>query len=496
MSTSAASLRRALRAVPAVELRREAARRRLRWFAHVTYPGYWDAGHARGVLIPALEWAGTTPNARLIVTMPPRHSKSVHVSELFPAWFLGTNPDKRIIAATHTMGLSYTFSRRVRNRVNDARYPFDVRVADDKGAVQAWDIAGHRGGYIAASTGMAIAGHGGDGLIIDDYFGSAAEADSETEREKLKTWYRESFRTRLEPGGFIIITATRWHVDDLIGFVLAEEAQGGERWRLVHMPAVDDDGAALWPERWPLETLSEIRRAVGSRAWESQYQGRPLPASGGILKPAWFRFWQYGGQNLPPVRMDDGEGHVVEHPVIELPSVTDQVLQSWDLTFKQTAGGSYVVGLAAAVRGALVYLLDRRRERLDFPGTIRAMQAMRERWPETMVTLVEDRANGPAVMDTLRPHVPGIVAVSPDGSKEARMHAAAPFVEGGGFVLPHPANAPWVEEYMDELATFPLGAHDDDADATSQLIRRVAGGAGLGPVGGDLASYLSGQFGG
>lgn len=480
---TARAVRDLLARTPKADLQRHAAQRRLRWFAHVTYPGYHDAAHTRDILIPALEHAATTPNARLIVTMPPRHSKSVHVSELFPAWFLGTNPDKRIIAATHTMGLSYTFSRRVRNRVNDARYPFDVRVADDKGAVQAWDIAGHRGGYIAASTGMAIAGHGGDGLIIDDYFGSAAEADSETEREKLKTWYRESFRTRLEPGGFIIITATRWHEDDLIGFLLREAAQGGEQWDVIHLPALDDDSRALWPERWPVEALERIRASVGTRAWEAQFQGRPQPASGGILQRQWLRYWQFAGQNLPSIN---------GAPVAYLPERMDATLQSWDLTFKQTTGGSYVVGLAAQTHGARLFIRDRFRERVDFPGTIRAMVAMRDRWPATSATLVEDRANGPAIMDTLRPHVPGIIAVSPDGSKEARMHAAAPYVEGGSLYLPHPMNAPWVEEFINEITAFPLGAHDDDADALSQLVRRVAGQSAISS--GDLLDMMQREY--
>jgi predicted phage terminase large subunit-like protein len=451
------------------------ARESLAAFMARMFAGYTTSAYITNDLIPALEWAVTTPDARLIITMPPRHSKSLHVSEHLPAWFLGNHPDKRIIAASHTASLAYTFSRRVRNKMHDPRWPFpSVHVADDKGAVQAWDIDGRQGGYIAVGVGGSPTGHGGHLIVIDDPIRSAADADSETIRDGLWEWYRETLRTRLEPGGSIIITATRWHEDDLTGRLLAEQDNGGEAWRHVHMPALSDAGAPLWPERWDTEKLDRIRVSVGSRAWEAQYQGHPVPVEGGILKHHWFRYWQYAGMNLPPVETHDAEGHTIAHPVMDLPGFFHDQLQSWDFTFKETRSGSYVVGLQAGVFGALTFLLDRYRERTDFPGSITAIRTMNDTWPETTIKLIEDKANGPAIMDTLRAHLPGIVAVEPSGTKEARMHAGAWYVEGGNLILPHPRIAPWVDDFTAEVTSFPMGAHDDQADALSQLVRRVA----------------------
>ena len=175
-------------------------------------------------LIDALEWAANTPDARLIVTMPPRHSKSLHVSENFPAWFLGRNPDKRVIAASHTQELANTFSRRVRNKIASERYPFPgVTIAGDKAAVKAWDIDGHLGGYYAVGVGGSPTGHGGDVIVIDDPIKNQADAESETIREALWEWYTGTIRTRLEPEGAIVLTNTRWHDDDLAGRLLREQ---------------------------------------------------------------------------------------------------------------------------------------------------------------------------------------------------------------------------------------------------------------------------------
>lgn len=487
MSMTAESLAADVRTAPDAFID-ERDRRRLLFFTARMFRGYTMAMHISDELVPALEWAAKTPNARLIVTLPPRFSKSLHVSEHLPAWYLGNYPDNRVIAASHTAGLAYTFSRRVRNKPSDPRWPFpNVRVADDKGAVQAWDIDGHHGGYIAVGVGGSPTGHGANLIIIDDPIRSAADADSEVVREGLWEWYRETIRTRLEPNGSIIVTATRWHEDDLTGRLLREAKRDGEQWRHVHMPALNDDGTSLWPERWPVDALERIRASVGSRGWEAQYQGRPTPAEGGILKKPWLRFWQYRRQGLEPVTLDG-----LTLPLLELPGYFDQQLQSWDLSFKQTTSGSYVAGLVAGVLGAQTYLLDRYRERTDFPGTVTAFLRMTERWPQATVKLVEDKANGPALMDTLRSHVAGIVSVSPDGTKEARMHAASPYVEGGGLVLPHPANAPWVTEFIDEITAFPLAAHDDQADALSQLLRRVMANTQGGFAMGDVMAAIYG----
>lgn len=449
----------------------ERDRRRLASFAVRMYPGYQTAAHITE-LIEALEWAVSTPNARLIVTMPPRHSKSVHVSELLPAWFLGRYPDKRIIAASHSAALAYTFSRRVRNQMQHPAWPFhDAQVADDKGAVQAWDIHDRRGGYIAVGVGGSPTGQGGDGIIIDDPLRSAADADSQTVRDSLWEWYQGTIRTRLEPGGFIIITATRWHEDDLTGRLLAAQETGGEQWRHLHMPAIDTEGNALWPERWSASDLERVRAAVGSRVFEAQYQGRPAPDAGNVFNREWWRLY-------------------TEEPER---GQFDQIIQSWDMTFRETKSGSYIVGQVWGTLGADRYLLDQVRFRGDFPKAVAAVRTMSEQWPESREKIVENKANGPAIVATLRNEIPGLIEVQPEGGKEARANAVAWQVESGNVYLPDPKLHPWSQELIDEAAAFPNGAHDDQVDALSQALLRLQNRPDV--WGDDTSAFLRAAFG-
>ncbi|MGB3327305.1 MAG: terminase family protein, partial [Thermomicrobiales bacterium] len=358
----------------------ERDRRRLGAFCRRMVHGYIGGSHIDR-LIAALEAVERGEVSRLIVTMPPRHSKSLNVSENFPAWFLGRNPDKRIIAASHTAQLAYTFSRRVRNKIADPRYPFAVTVADDKGGVQAWDTdAG--GGYLAVGAGGSPTGHGGDGIVIDDPIRSAADADSETVREGLWEWYQGTLRTRLQPGGWIILTATRWHHDDLTGRLLAEMANGGESWTHLHLPAVDDDDAPLWPEFWSADDLAAIRVSVGSRVWQSQYMGAPTPTEGGILKRHWFGVYAQPERYLA-------------------------LIQSWDTAFKDGRTSDYSACVTLGVGLNYVDVLDVYRARIEFPDLERALEEQHliatSRFPGVPITvLVEDKGSGQSLIQVAR----------------------------------------------------------------------------------------------
>jgi predicted phage terminase large subunit-like protein len=445
----------------------EAARRRLGWFVRRLFPDYRPGAHL-DLLIAAIERAVATPGGRLIVTMPPRHSKSLHVSEHLPAWYLGAYPDRRVIGAANTASLAYTFSRRVRNKLADPRWPFPgVRVAEDKGAVQAWDLDGRRGGYLAVGVGGTPTGQGADLLVIDDPIRSAADADSQTVRDALWEWYQGTIRTRLEPAASIVVTATRWHEDDLTGRLLAAQAAGGEAWEHLHLPAIADDGAPLWPERWSLQELEQTRAAVGSRTWEAQYQGRPSPPAGGTFKRDWWRYYR------------------------EIPADLAEQAQSWDMTFRETKAGSYVVGQVWGRRGADAFLLDQVRFRGDFPTTIQAFRALSAKWPKAVRKLVENKANGPAVVATLRGEIAGIVEVEPEGGKLARANAVAPAVEAGNVHLPDPSIAPWVGDFVEEAAAFPFGAADDQVDGMSQaLLPWLIRSEPIRPLGAPLATAL------
>lgn len=435
-----------------------ASRKSLRSFMKRMFPGYQTSHHIDRLLV-ALEKAIATPNYRLIVSVPPRHSKSVHVSENLPAFYLGNYPDKRIITASHTADLAFTFSRRVRNKIMDPRWPFPyVTVAGDKSAVKAWDIAGHLGGYMAVGVGGSPAGHGGNLIIIDDPIGSQADAESETSREALWEWYQGTIRDRLEPGGSMIITATRWHSDDLTGHLLQEMRTGGEIWNHLHMPALrvlpDRTEEALWPERWPVDSLKQIKKAVGSRIFEARFQGNPSPMEGGLLQRDWWNFYSGKPKDVPGIK---------------------NFIQSWDMSFRDTKAGSYVVGQVWGTVGADRYLLDQIRFRGDFPQTLQMFRAFCTKWPQCRLKLVENKANGPAIVASLRHEVNGIVEVNPIGGKLARASAIAPIVESGNVYLPDPKTNPWVHDFIEECASFPHGSNDDQVDAMSQALARLDG---------------------
>ena len=264
---------------------------------------------------------------------------------------------------------------------------------------------------------------------------------------------------------------TRWHEDDLTGRLLAAQETGGEQWRHLHMPAIDTEGNALWPERWPLADLERVRAAVGSRVFEAQYQGRPAPDAGNVFNREWWRLY-------------------TEEPER---GQFDQIIQSWDMTFRETKSGSYIVGQVWGTLGADRYLLDQVRFRGDFPKAVAAVRTMSEQWPESREKIVENKANGPAIVATLRNEIPGLIEVQPEGGKEARANAVAWQVESGNVYLPDPKLHPWAQELIDEAAAFPNGAHDDQVDALSQALLRLQNRPDV--WGDDTSAFLRAAFG-
>lgn len=448
-------------------------------YCEQTYKDYKTSAHI-DLIVSTLQEAIDTPNSRTIITMPPRHSKSVHTSELLPGYALGQHPHWRVMASSHMQQLADMFSRRVRNRINNPRWPYrSVRVAHDKGAVQRWDIEGTDGGYVAVGRGGSPTGEGANLLIVDDPIRNAADAESQTVRDAVWEWWTGTMYTRLEPGGIIILTATRWHDDDLTGRLLEAEKHGGEHWNHLHLPAIcdsEDDplgreiGEALWPERFPIERLNVIRENVGARVWNAQYQGRPSPDIGAIIQRQWWHYYE-------------------QRPDLDS---FDRIIQSWDMTFKKTDTGSYIVGQVWGARAADRYLLDQMRFRGDFPAAINAMRAMSAAWPMSSEKIVEDKANGPAIVATLRNEIPGIIEVTPEGGKVARANAVAWMIEAGNVYIPAPSLAPWVDDFVEECSVFPNGVNDDQVDSMTQALTRLHK---AGPAFSDnIEDFLSGGF--
>lgn len=413
-----------------------------------------------------------TADGRLIISMPPQEGKSVRVGKVFPTWVLTQRPDTRIIAASYGHALARRNGRAIRDTIV-SRPDLGMRVREDLSAQHEWQLDGHDGGVYAVGIGGALTGRPGDLLVIDDPIKDRKEADSLVYRDAVWDWWTDVASTRLAPGAPVVLILTRWHEDDLAGRLLA--AEDGYLWRVLNIPAQADhdpnDGNTDPLDRDPGEYMASARGRTreqweaikvrsGSRTWNALYQGRPSPAEGGILKREW---WQY--YDTPPwLERADGT-RVVTH--------VDEVLASWDLTFKDTAGTDYVVGQVWARRGADAFLLDQVRGRWSFVETCQRFRELAARWPQAVVKLVEDKANGPAVISALSRTVPGIIPEEPQGSKEARASAVSPLIEAGNVYLPAPGLAPWVTDLVEECAAFPTGAHDDMVDALSQALNRL-----------------------
>ena len=448
-------------------------------FAQYSSRGSWQPASHLMLLNDKLMGVASGAVKRLLVMMPPRHGKSWLISKYFPAWFIGDNPDRRIILAGYEADFASKWGREARDLLEQhGRELFGVALNQDSAAANRWDVADREGGMNALGVGGAITGRGANVFIIDDPVKNAEEAHSQTFREKQWDWYQSVVYTRLEPGASIVLTMARWHEDDLAGRLLEESNRGGDQWDVVRLPAIaeDDDqlgrerGAALWPERFNVEALQSAERTVGSYVWSALYQQRPSPATGNIIKRHWFRYWRPKDRVLPPVtvRLADGSQSQVEP--VELPHWFDNVIQSWDMAFKDTQASDYVVGQVWGSLGADRFLLDQTREKMDFPATIQAVKQMSKKWPRAHRKLVEDKANGSAVIASLKHTIGGFIEVNPEGGKESRCHSITSQLESGNVYVPHPHVASWVSGFLDECVSFPAGKNDDQVDGMTQAL--------------------------
>ena len=396
--------------------------------------------------------------------MPPRHGKSELISHWLPVWYLNTWPERRIILATYGADFSADWGRRVRNTIQEHQGALRVSVAQDSASANRWHTTAG-GGMIAVGVGGPITGRGADLLVVDDPVKTAEDAYSETYRERAWDWWTTTARTRLEPGASVVVLMTRWHDDDLAGRILRSARDTGLEWQVLELPALAeardplgrDPGEALWPERYDVDALLATQAEVGSRTWSALYQQRPSPEDGGYFQRSWWRFYT------------------------RAPARFDEVIQSWDMAFKGTSGSDFVVGQVWGRSGADRYLLDQVRGRWDFPRTLDAVRGLSDRWPEARTKLIEDKANGPAVLDTLRRELHGLVAVEPQGGKVSRAAAVSHQVEGGNVWLParslNPDGEavldPWVRDFIEEAVAFPAAQHDDQVDAMTQALTRM-----------------------
>lgn len=447
-----------LPAIPSLAaVRAELRRRSLLAYVEATVPSY-QAGWVHREVCARLEAfsaavaAGESP--RLMLFMPPRHGKSLISSERWPSWHLGHHPSHRVVVASYGQDLSNKFSLNARqvaeSEVSSSTFP-GLRLNNARRLVQDWQTT-EGGGYRAVGVGGALTGMGADLLVLDDVIKDAEQAHSTAYLRRLREWYTSVAYTRLMPGGGVLLLQTRWSGGDLAGWLLDEAAHGGEQWEVVSYPAIAEadeahrrKGEALHPERYPVEALRRVERAVGPYVWSALYQQRPAPAEGAIFQASWIKHWEHA------------------------PTPTQGVVLSVDCAFKGNSSSDFVVIQVWARVGADCYLLDQQRGQWSFRETVEALRALAAAWRPAAV-LVEDAANGPAVIDTLSDEVPGLVPVTPRGSKESRAHATTGLWAAGNVHLP-PVRRSWVGDLIDELLHFPHAAHDDQVDAATQALR-------------------------
>ena len=447
----------------------ETARARLLFFVKLTMNAY-DPQPFHVKIASALESVERGDTKRLIICMPPRYGKTELASVRFPAWFLGRNPDKRVIQASYAAGLARTFGRKARNLLTTDAYRaiFDgISTAQDTKAADEWNIANHDGGYISAGVGGGLTGHGGDVCLIDDPFSGPEDAQSKLMRDKAWEWYTDVLKTRVQGLSAIILIQTRWHEDDLAGRLLAEDdtcercnkrtaehdddhpfKRLGDGWTLVEFPALtetDDGYDALWPARHDVGELLRLR-AQNPRTFASLYQQRPAPQEGNLFKREWF-----------------------QHVYRDLPE-NSYCIQAIDTAYKTGVGNDYSVIATWATNGTNYYLVDIWRGRVEYPDLRRMIAAKAEQYKPRGI-LIEDAASGQSVIQDLRRNTPlPIIPERPKGSKEDRADAVSHVFESGRVFVP---DQPWVATWMDEHLIFPNGTNDDQVDTTSMALGRL-----------------------
>lgn len=435
----------------------------------------------------------TPPIRNFLVTMPPRAMKSLIISVFFVPWAWIHKPELRFLYASYAQSLSTEHSQLSRMVIESewyqSRWGHVYQLADDDNLKTRFSNSS-RGQRIATSVGASVTGFGGDFVICDDPH-NVQQAESDSVRQSAVDWWNRAMSTRLNnpSTGVRIVVMQRVHESDVAGSVLAKGNYTHMNLPMEYEPTDYvspigwsdprmEEGELLWPSRYDADKIATFKADLGSYAYASQFQQHPAPAEGGMFKRHWWRYWQPRGSNLPaiPVKMPNGETRHIYAD--DQPAWWDRSAQSWDMTFKETKTGSYVVGLVGAISGTKGYVLDLYRDRVEFTGAVQAVRSMHAKYPDIGANLIEDKANGPAVIDTLRNEIPGIIATSVEGSKEARAASSTARVEAGNWYLPHPQIAPWVNDFIKELAAFPTGSHDDQVDSFSQLDRYFYSGVG------------------
>jgi predicted phage terminase large subunit-like protein len=441
--------------------KRENAANNFMDFVHKVWPNFIDGAH-HGRMAKAFERVARGECKRLIINMPPRHTKSEFASYLLPAWFLGNFPHKKVIQTSHTAELAVGFGRKVRNLVDSEVFHEifpDVSLRADSQAAGRWNTSAG-GDYFAIGVGGAVTGKGADILIIDDPHSEQEAALAEINPEiydKVYEWYTSGPRQRLQPGGSIIIVMTRWSKKDLTGQVVKAASQrGGDDWEVIEFPAILPSGNSLWPQFWSLKELEALRTELPNQKWMAQYMQNPTSEQSAIVKREWWQIWEE-----------------------ESPPECEFVLQSWDTAFEKnnradysacTTWGVFYQPDDTGISQANIILLNAFRDRLEFPSLKKkAIEEFREWEPDSII--IEKKATGAPLIYEMRAMGIPVQEFTPGkgNDKISRLNAVADLFASKRVWIP---NTQWAEEVVDEVASFPGGEHDDYVDSVSLAMMR------------------------
>ena len=423
-------------------------------FVKHMWPDFIEGSH-HSTIADKFNRLATGELKRLIINMPPRHTKSEFASFFLPAWMIGKNPKLKIIQATHTAELAVNFGRKTKHLIDSEDYQniFQTRLQEDSKAAGRWNTS-DGGEYFAVGVQGAVTGRGADLLIIDDPH-SEQDVNSPNAFEKAYEWYTSGPRQRLQPGGIIVLVMTRWSTKDLTQKLInAQKEEKADQWEIVEFPAVLPNGKPVWPEYWKIEDLDSVKASAGIAKWNAQYMQDPTSEEGALIKREWWKDWEHD----------------------EMPNI-EHVIQSYDTAYlkKETADYSAITtwGVFRPNEDAprQLILLDSYKARLEFPELRRVAKEHYDYWhPETVI--IEAKASGLPLMYELRQM--GIPAMNYTPSKGqdkiARVNAVSPMFEAGQVWAP--LHKQFAQEMVEECAAFPYGDHDDLVDSMTQALLR------------------------
>lgn len=444
-----------------IELLRRKAKESYVNYVEYVHRGKWLRGKAVGYICIKLQEFLLTDTSNpydiLVVSMPPQHGKSMTITATLPSWYLGRFPIKRVIGISYSEGLAMQFGRRNREKIQEyGKNLFNVLLASSPCTSTEFETT-QKGSMISRGIMSGVTGRACDLMIIDDPIKNRMEADSETYRDRLFGEWENSFKTRLSAGAKVIIIQTRWHEDDLAGRIIARE----KNVTVINLPCECENeqadplgrqkGDALAPEigknnEWLASFKESYAGVNGSRAWNALFQGKPSQEQGNIIKRQWWKFYS-GNVNI------------------------DYLILSVDASFKSAEDNDNVAIQVWGKKDSNVYLLYAIKEHLDFPETVKQIMLVKSQFVNIKSILIEDKANGSAIIQLLRKTIPGIIPVEPKGGKIARVNAVSGVIEAGNVYLPE--DKEFTSDFIDECSAFPNGKHDDQVDCMSQALNKL-----------------------